>query len=114
IRARSEAVVGAETVTVKSSGAALQLDSEATVMGAMVKLKSGSLSLDDDPDDPVNVTTIELKDADGNPIRHQRFVIRRVDGSEQTGIRNHEGKAIVELDEDAEVVFPDLSDFTKA
>ena len=113
IRAKREAVVGAEKVTVKSAGAAVKLGDDATVMGAKVKLDRGSLSLDSDPDDPVKVTTIELKDDDGNPIPHQRFVVLMGDGSEQTGIVNHAGRAIVELDEDAEIVFPDLRDVSK-
>ncbi len=110
VRAQAEVVIGAEKVTVKSQGAAVKLDSAAKVMGSKVQLDQGSIPLDDDPDDPVKVTTIELRDDQGAPIPDQRFVVKLSDGSELTGIVNHEGVARIELDASATIVFPDLND----
>ncbi len=114
VRAAGKAIVGAPKVTVKSQGAALALDGEAKLSGAKVNLGTGSIPLDDAPDDPVKPTTIELVDEEGAPMAHQRFVIMMGDGSEQTGFLNREGKAVVELEGTARVVFPDLSGVEEA
>lgn len=114
IRAKREAVIGAETVTVKSQGAAVKLDANARVMGAKVALGAGSIPLDHDPDSPTRPTTIELVDDAGAPVPHARYVVVMPDGSEQTGFLDHEGKAVVELDARAEVMFPEVPDIEEA
>ncbi|MFO0651290.1 MAG: type VI secretion system tip protein TssI/VgrG [Polyangiales bacterium] len=114
VRAKRQAVIGAEKVTVKSQGAALALDAEAKVMGAKVNLGTGSIALDGDPDEPARPTTIELTDEEGAPMAGQRFVIVMGDGSEQTGFLDREGKAVIELDGGARVLFPELDGVEEA
>ena len=53
------------------------------------------------------LTTVQLVDEDGTPARRRRYVI--VEGkSERSGVLNDQGEAELELDNDAQIFFPDV------
>jgi type VI secretion system secreted protein VgrG len=103
-------VVSDDKVVLKSSGASVDLSSEARIDGSKVKLKSSESASDSDEDEPVQPTKIELVDQEGNPLPYQRYRIILGDGSELTGILDQNGKAEVDLDAPASIVFPDLAE----
>ena len=100
----------AEQVLLKSSGAALGLTSEAAVDGSQVLLNSPNSAQDAIEDAAPQLTTIELVDDEGNPLANQPFRIVRADGSELSGALDDEGKAEIELEDDADIIFPGVSD----
>jgi len=99
----------ANQVLLKASGAALGLSSEAAVEGSRVLLNSPAQAQDSVEDEPVEMTTIELVDEEGNPIADQPYRII-IGDREISGVLDDEGKAEIELDEDAEIVFPGVTD----
>ncbi|MCA9618717.1 MAG: type VI secretion system tip protein VgrG [Myxococcales bacterium] len=100
----------AEQVLLKASGAALGLSSEASVDGSRILLNSPESAQDSIEDEPVERTTIELTDQDGNPIPNQPYRIVMGDGSEVTGVLDEEGRAEIELDADGQIFFPGVSE----
>jgi type VI secretion system secreted protein VgrG len=99
-----------EEILLESSGAALGLSSEAALDGSKVLLNSPAAAEDTIEDDPVQTTTIELLDDEGNPIANQPYRIVLGDGSEVAGVLDEEGRAEIELDEDGDIYFPGVSD----
>jgi hypothetical protein len=55
-------------------------------------------------------TTIVLEDEQGHPIRRQRYRVVLEDGSELAGTLDDDGRAILRIEGEADVVFPDLAD----
>lgn len=102
--------VVADRVLLTSSGASLGLSSEASVDGARVLLNSPQSASDSVEPEEVEPTVIELTDQDGRPLAHQSYRIVLDDGSVRTGTLDENGRAEVELDGSAEVVFPDLGE----
>jgi hypothetical protein len=92
--AKLHAEVGATSITLASEGTELHLNPPETK--------------DDDAPDPNPPTKIELKDAQGQPIAWQRFIIELDDGSEVGGMTDEEGKAEVEMEGSGKIRFPDL------
>ncbi|MFO0630567.1 MAG: hypothetical protein U0325_33755 [Polyangiales bacterium] len=60
-----------------------------------------------DDDDPPP-TGLSLTDEEGHPLAGQRFLLTFGDGSVRSGVTDGEGRATLHLEEDAEVLFPDL------
>lgn len=92
-----------------SSGASVVLDSNATVQGSQVKLSGGSGSSPSSSNKPPKVTTIELKDQDGNPRANQPVVLRTggEGGPERTVVLDENGKCTVPGTDSFEVFIPD-------
>jgi hypothetical protein len=104
--------VGATKVTAASSGATVALDSNATVQGAQVQLKSGGGSSSQDSTQPVKKTTITLTDGDGKPLALQRVVLREGGdgGDERMVVLDEQGSIVVEGDGPFDAIVPDLPD----
>ncbi len=97
-----------ETVLV-SSAASLSLSDSAKLCSSSIALSSSPESASDDPaQDAPPPTTIELVDQDGKPIAKARYVVILDDGSEMSGVTDAEGKAQLELEIPAKIVFPDM------
>jgi type VI secretion system secreted protein VgrG len=92
----------------KSSGASVSLTAEAKIDGSQIKLKSPDSESISEQESEAQVTTIELVDDQGHPMAHQRYVILFGDGQERSGLLDADGKAEVELDASAEILFPGL------
>lgn len=106
--AEEKAQLKSEKVTLRSSGASLGLGSEATMSGSKIKL-GPSADADDELDEAsVELTVIELTDDDGHPLAGQPFRIVLPDGRELSGALDAEGRAELELDDEAEILFPGL------
>jgi hypothetical protein len=108
LRTEGKAQIIADRIVLKSSGASLGMTSEVKVDGAKILLNSPSSATDPVDDDPVKPTKIELVDAQGKPLANQRFLVTLADGSERSGMLDHEGKAEIDIDGAAEIEFPDL------
>jgi type VI secretion system secreted protein VgrG len=104
--------LGGDSVKVTSSGASVVLDSNATVQGASVKLAGGSGASDQSNDKPPKVTTLEVKDQNGNPLANQRVILRKggEGGDEQTVVLDEKGKIILKGDDAYDVFVPDVTD----
>jgi len=101
-------VLKGEDVVAQSSGATLGLTSEASIEGARVLLNSPAQAEAPAEDRSNEPTVIELTDQRGEPIPNHPFRIIRSDGSEVSGAVDAEGRAEVDLDEDATIIFPGL------
>lgn len=115
LHAKAKALVFSDDkVLLKSVGATVSLTADARIDGATVKLKSPDS--EDDPASPPSRprTKISLKDAAGEPLAYQRFLVLFEDGSERGGILDRAGEAELSLEGDASVVFPDLADIEEA
>ena len=115
LHAKAKALVFSDDkVLLKSVGATVSLTADAKIDGATVKLKSPDS--EDDPASPTSRprTKISLKDAAGEPLAYQRFLVLFEDGSERGGILDRAGEAELSLEGDASVVFPDLADIEEA
>lgn len=53
------------------------------------------------------LTRIQLTDEDGTPARRRRYVIADGDG-ERSGVLDDKGEAVIELDHNAKIFFPDV------
>lgn len=103
-----------QKVFLKAIGATLSLTAEAKIDGAQIKLKApDNESVEGGPGER-KTTLIELKDQEGKPLAYQRYLMIFSDGRERGGLLDRNGKAEVELAEDATIVFPDLSDVEEA
>lgn len=100
----------ANTVAMKSSGAALGLSSEASLDGSRVLLNSPGSAEDSIEDEVVEPTIIELTDDDGQPLAGHPYRIVLADGAELSGVLDEDGRAEIEIDGDAEIFFPGLID----
>ncbi|HZO15936.1 MAG TPA: hypothetical protein VFB62_21835, partial [Polyangiaceae bacterium] len=114
VYAESEARVVAETVLLRSDGAAVALGSEARVDGSRILLNSPASATDRIEVETEPPTRIELRDDRGNAVAYQRYRILRDDGSELTGMLDRNGTAEVMLDASAHIEFPGLSDVDPA
>jgi hypothetical protein len=47
---------------------------------------------------------------DGNPLPHQRFVIENQDGGQLGGVVDKDGKAVLDIDVDGDLIFPDADE----
>ena len=109
IKAKSKIqALSEDAIVLKSSGASVGLTADAKIDGGSVKLKSSSDASDPDATADAQTTTLELKDHDGHPIPHQRYVIVMGNGDERSGMLDEDGKAEIELDASATVRFPGL------
>jgi type VI secretion system secreted protein VgrG len=113
IKAKDKVFVTSKKVALKSEGASLGLSKNALLDGEKVKLNCGPDSEEDkDTEETKKPTVITLKDKDGKPLAHQRFLIKMSDGTEVSGVGDKDGKATLDLDEGGVITFPDLSDYT--
>jgi len=110
----TQALFKSPKIALRAAGASVGLGQNATIDGAKVKLNCGPES-GNDPDkvEESKPTEIVLKDKDGKPIPHQRFLITTDDGAEYSGVVDKDGKAILDLKEGGKMSFPDLSDSGK-
>jgi len=113
VKAKDKVFVTSEKVALKSAGASLGLSKKALLDGEKVKLNCGPDPEEDkDPEETKKPTVVTLKDKDGKPLPHQRFMIKLSDGTEVSGVGDKDGKATLDLDEGGVITFPDLSDYT--
>jgi len=66
---------------------------------------------EEDDDEEAHWLGIELKDADGNPVPHERYLVKLADGTQISGWLDEKGKARVEglpADCNPEISFPKL------
>jgi type VI secretion system secreted protein VgrG len=113
LRARGKAEIAAETVHLHSQGdaASIVMQKDVEVKGARVLLNSPEQSRDAPPKDGPVPTVIVLRDEEGAPIPHQRFVIREDGHGERAGVLDGEGRAEIHLEAspgEARICFPDL------
>ncbi len=115
VAATGAITLGGDTLNATSSGASVVLDSNATVQGSQVKLSGGSGSSPSSSNKPPKVTTIELKDQDGNPRANQPVVLRTggEGGPERTVVLDENGKCTVPGTDSFEVFIPDGPDAKK-
>jgi len=113
-RAAGRATVVADSVTLRTAGASLGLDSEARLGGAKVRLGVRDDSDDLSPAESPTPTRIELVDQDGAPLAYQRFTLVLPDGSTRAGVLDRDGAAVVDLDGPAEIVFDELPEVREA
>lgn len=98
-------------IVLKGEGGQLQLDRNARLDGDLVKLNCAPDPVDDqapEEEEPLEPTTIELKDQEGKPLAGQRFILVLPDGSEVGGKLDKDGKAVVFVEESGDVIFPDV------
>ena len=109
--AESFDVLAKKRAMVSGEQGKLTLAADARLDGSVVKLNcdpSPPDPLEPPPYEPLEPTQIELTDEDGKPLVNRRFVLAFSDGSEQTGILDHEGKTEVQIEESCEITFPDV------
>jgi len=111
IDADQQAVVKSGTVTLKGVTASLKLDAKAE-LGPQVSLgaTTGAGSLEETERE---LTTIELKDEDGQPCPNQRFILVFGDGAEQSGFLDEDGKAELYLEAGATIRFPGMTEVAR-
>lgn len=115
LRAKARALVLSDNkVLLKSAGATVSLTADAKIDGAAVRLKSPDIESFTGAQVAPQKTKIELKDPEGHPLAYQRFLILLQDGSERGGILDREGKAEIDIEGSASIVFPDLPDVEEA
>ncbi|MCA9619429.1 MAG: type VI secretion system tip protein VgrG [Myxococcales bacterium] len=102
----------ADKVLLKASGAAVGLSSEASIDGRRVLLNSPQQASDQVDESAAESTTIELVDQDGRAVANWPYRIVKADGSVVGGTLDHEGKAELFIEEDAEITFPGICDVT--
>jgi len=100
----------ADKILLKSNGAGVALGGEAAVEGSRVLLNSPAQGSDEIEQHGSEVTGIELVDQNGDPVARHAFRIIKADGSTVSGALDEDGKAEVDLEEDAEIIFVGLSD----
>jgi hypothetical protein len=109
-------------IVTKSGQASLSLSEETLTAKTKksVEIISPAIALTSRPitPDPAKKppTLIELKDASGKPLAHQRFVIDLDDGSQVAGKLDENGKAEIALETDVsgKIRFPDVQDVKSA
>lgn len=101
------ALFGRRIAAVAQGGATLGLSAEAALDGAQVLLKSPASA--QDPAEPTRPppTTISLTDQEGRPLAWARYVVRLADGTTRGGLLDRGGRAVIYLDDDAEIMLPD-------
>jgi type VI secretion system secreted protein VgrG len=114
LRSKASATLFTDKVLLQSSGGTVRMDNEVKVHGSQIHLRTPDNASESVDDKPVKPTAIELVDQNGNPLSYQRFVLRYGDGSEQGGILDKDGKAEIVLEQDAKVLFPDVSDAARS
>lgn len=97
-------------VLLSGSGASLGLaDGAAKLCGGSVQLGTSPEAAAGLPDaEAVKRTNVALTDHDGNAVGHARFLVEFEDGAQLSGVTDAEGKASLEIDRAATVVFPDF------
>ncbi len=108
-QADEKAQIVADKAIFKASGASLGLSSEAKLDGSKILLNSPSDAEDTVEETRIEPTVLELCDDAGDPIPNHPYRVIFADGREIAGALDAEGRAELELEEDAEVVFPGLS-----
>jgi type VI secretion system secreted protein VgrG len=100
-----------ETTVVKStSGGVVHLTGDVKIDGDNVKLKSSADESDESESQQTQPTTIKMAHHDGTPMAGLRYILIMGDGSEISGVLDSEGKAVLDLEEEAEVIFPDVTE----
>jgi len=100
----------ADQVLIKTDQASISMGDEVKLDGQKILLGSPASGKDAPPPKPKPPTEIDLKDADGNALPYQRFVIELDDGTERTGVTDKDGKAKLDLPSGGKIRFPDLAD----
>ena len=112
LAADTAVLLKSDKVALKGSGSSVELTADAKVNGGSVKLKSDA-DVDDLDNQTVQPTTISLQDSGwklgaGRAIRHHE---RRFGSDRCTGCA---GQAAVDLDDSAQVTFPDATELQSA
>jgi len=107
LEAKSKLVGRSEDqIVLRASGANVLLSSEAKVEGSAIKLNQPSSESDSESSEEAKIATVELVDDQGNPVPYHRYVVRLESGEERSGLLDKDGKAEIELEGAAEIVFP--------
>ena len=101
-------------VTETEKGASFSMGQEVKVDASKILLNSPDQATDEPPPPEDPPTKIALVDAKGQPLSNQRYVIVMEDGSERAGRLDKDGKAEIELPEDGEIHFPDITEVDDA
>ncbi|MFO0548357.1 MAG: type VI secretion system tip protein TssI/VgrG [Polyangiaceae bacterium] len=96
------------------ASARVRVDTQATIQGAQVQLRSGGGSATSQKPTERQMTVIELKDERGRPVPRERYRIEFADGTARTGHLDEDGRAELDLDQSGDVVFPDLPEVTQS
>ncbi len=109
VDADDKAVIKSKVVTLKGEQAMLKLTDKAELLGPQISL-SRPESVEGLDETERELTTIELKDENGDPLPRQRYILVFEDGSEQSGFLDENGQVELVLDEGASIRFPGLVD----
>jgi type VI secretion system secreted protein VgrG len=94
-----------------SKGASIGLADNANIDGKKVNINCGPDSdAGDKAGEEEKLAEIILKDMDGNPLPHQRFVIEDKDGGQFSGVVDKDGKAVLDIEADGDLTFPDADE----
>jgi len=99
-----------DQMLIKTEQASISMGTEVKLDGQKIHMGSPASAKDAPPPQPKPPTEIDLKDADGNPLPYQRFVIELEDGTQRTGVTDKDGKAKLDLPSGGQIRFPDLAD----
>ena len=88
----------------------LGLSGTGSIDGSRVLLKSPGSASDDIQPTPSEPTTIELVDDTGTPIANHPYRILLDGGGGLSGMLDENGRAEIDLDGSARIVFPGLAD----
>lgn len=97
-----------DKVVVMTEKATFAMGSEVKIEAEKIRLNSPVGAGDDEVPPPPQPTDIELFDTDGNILAEQRFVIDLDEGSQRSGVTDKNGRASLELANQAKIRFPDL------
>ena len=96
-------------VTETEKGASFSMGQQVKVDAQKILLNSPDQATDEPPPPPAPPTRLSLVDEKGQPLANQRYVIVLEDGSEYSGRLDKDGKIDIELPEDGEIFFPELT-----
>lgn len=110
LTAKEQATIIANKLMMKSSEATIGLGKNVKIDAPKIKLNCKPDSTEDEskPEAPPPPTRIQLRSKSNEPIAHQRFIVRLKNGSEYSGFLDKEGMAVLGLDPEGYVTFPDL------
>jgi len=98
-----------QKVVLRTEDASVLLDHEVKLGGAKIQMNSGEKAKEQLAAQQKTPTKLELVDQDGNPLPHQRFLIKLSGEAIVGGVTDKDGKAEPEIDAAGDIVFPDLT-----